>query len=95
MGHLSESRRRMIIAMGSRCADCGQVLDPSLLIIHHPAFERGQPLGYQHPSRWEAVYEWERTGRIPKGVELLCDRCNRKRHGYRASMQDIFGKREI
>ena len=77
--------------MGARCAECGKVFDPDELIIHHLAFESGKTIGYNKPERFAVVYEYARTGKLPKDVELLCDDCNRKRHGYRPSKQRIFG----
>jgi 5-methylcytosine-specific restriction endonuclease McrA len=91
---LKEVRRRMVIAMGSKCAGCGRTFDPDLLIIHHIGFDQGKPLGYLHPDRYKMLDEFRRTGKIPPDVRLLCDRCNRKRHGYRPSLTDLFGKRE-
>ena len=85
-----ELRRAMIRALGSRCHDCGKEFDPDDLIIHHLGFERGQPLGYER-SRSKEIYEYARTGRLPTDVILLCDDCNRKRHGYRTSKRRIFG----
>jgi 5-methylcytosine-specific restriction endonuclease McrA len=90
---LKEQRRLMVVAMGSRCVDCGNEFDPDDLIVHHLAFERGQPLGYQSPQRTDEVREFMRTGKTPSDAVLLCDRCNRKRHGYRPSKRDIFGDR--
>ena len=90
---LIELRRRLVIAMGSRCADCKRYLDPSELIINHKGFERGEKLGGGSPIRRRELYEWKRTGEIPKETELLCKRCHRKYHGYRPSNRDIFGDR--
>jgi 5-methylcytosine-specific restriction endonuclease McrA len=85
-------RREMIRKMGSRCADCGQVFHPDDLIIHHKAFDRGEPLGYER-SRSLEVLEYMRTGKLPTDVKFFCDRCNRKHHGYRPSKEKIFGDR--
>jgi biotin operon repressor len=90
---LTEGRRAMVRAMGSRCSDCGNEFDPDMLIIHHSGFERGERLGYQSPQRNEEVREFMRTGKIPEGSKLLCDSCNRKKHKYRPSKRDIFGDR--
>lgn len=89
-----QARREMIRKMGSRCADCGKVFHPDKLIIHHFAFDRGEPLGYER-NRSEEVLEYMRTGRLPdpNEVDLKCDRCNRKHHGYRPSKEEIFGDR--
>jgi len=81
-----ELRRQMIIQMGSTCSGCGKKFDPSELIIHHI----NQPLGYNVGKRRE-VYEWHKTGKLPEGVKLLCDDCNRKEHNYRPSKRRIFG----
>ena len=90
MPSVKELRRQMIRALGSRCAQCGAVFDPDDLIVHHLSFERGEPLGYKR-SRAEETVEYGRTGKLPTDVELLCDDCNRKRHGYRPSKRRIFG----
>jgi len=89
----NQLRRQMIIAMGSRCSECGEVFDPDDLIIHHVAWEHGQPLGYGKGRR--EVFEWARTGKIPEGIKLLCDDCNRKKHGYRPSKRRIFDLESI
>lgn len=91
--NLSEIRRQMVIAMGSCCSECGKAFDPDELIIHHTGFEAGKQLGYQSPVRNEEIREYARSGRIPEGSKLLCDRCNRERHNYRPSKRDIFGDR--
>lgn len=91
MPKFKELRRRMIVALGSRCAECGDKFDPSDLIIHHKAFERGKTIGYNKRERFRVVHEWARTGKLPIDIELLCDDCNRKRHGYRPSKRRIFG----
>lgn len=91
MPKFKELRRRMIIAMGSRCAECGKKFDPSDLIIHHKAFERGKTIGYNKAERFAVVYEWVRRGKLPTDIVLLCDSCHRRRHGYRPSRQEIFG----
>jgi hypothetical protein len=93
MPTLRESRKQMIFAMGSRCAECGKEFPPDNLIIHHVAFEEGHKLGYGNPVRYEVVYEYARTGKLPDDVKLLCDSCNRKRHNYRPSRREIFGDR--
>lgn len=89
-----EARREMIRKMGSRCSDCGKVFHPDDLIIHHTAFDRGQPLGY-HRNRSKEVLHYMRTGELPdpNEVKLFCDRCNRKHHGYRKSREEIFADR--
>jgi len=83
----------MIYAMGSRCSDCGKVFHPDKLIVDHIKFDDGQRLGYNSPERHRLVDEFGRTGKLPdpEEVRLLCDRCNRKRHGYRPSRKEIFG----
>jgi hypothetical protein len=90
---LKEIRRNLVIAMGSRCSECGVSFEPDALIIHHTKFEEGKPLGYEDNEhlRQKMLYEFARTGKIPPDTELLCDRCNRKRHKYRRSNRDIFG----
>jgi len=91
-----ELRRQMILAMGSRCAMCNKIFDPKNLIIDHIDFP-GMKIGYNIGRR--EVYKWHQTGQIPQNIRLLCDDCNRKRHGYRPSKKNIFGfaykKREV
>jgi hypothetical protein len=91
--NITEARRQMIRAMGSRCSACNVEFDPDEFVIHHIGFEEGQTLGYQSPIRNEEIREYARSGRIPEGSQLLCDRCNRKRHNYRPSKRDIFADR--
>jgi len=76
----------MITQMGSTCSECGKRVNPSHLIIHHI----NQPLGYKR-TRSREVYEWHKTGKLPEGVKLLCDDCNRAEHKYRPSKRTIFG----
>lgn len=93
--NLKEARRRMVVAMGSTCSECGRLFDPDDLIIHHTGFDKGKLLGYRHPDRYKMLKDFKETGKLPQDAELLCDRCNRKRHKYRPSFADIFGKREV
>jgi 5-methylcytosine-specific restriction endonuclease McrA len=87
-----EHTHRMIMLMGNICAKCGKRFHSDDLIIDHLAFDKGVRLGYDR-SRADEVWHFARTGELPKDVQLLCDRCNRKRHGYRPSREDIFGDR--
>lgn len=90
---LKEARRSLVYAMGSRCADCGNVFDPDDLIIDHIAFPSVKiGSGGVCPQRREEVEEFMRTGKIPEGTRLLCDHCNRKRHKYRPSNMELFGE---
>jgi hypothetical protein len=91
--NITEARRQMVYAMGSRCSECGKEFDPDEFVIHHTGFEAGERLGYQSPIRNAEIREYARTGKIPEGSKLLCDGCNRKRHDYRPSRQEIFGDR--
>ena len=89
--NLKQIRDKMVKAMGGKCSECGKNLPSDQLIIHHTAFEKGKKLGSGNYERINMLYEFARTGVIPEGVRLLCDRCNRKRHKYRPSNLDIFG----
>lgn len=90
-----DHRRRMILLMGSTCNNCGQRFDPDDLIIDHLAFDRGDKLGHNNPRRYALLNRFIKTGKLPTPDEaqLLCDSCNRKRHGYRPSREEIFGDR--
>ena len=89
--NLKEGRRALVQAMGSRCAECGNVFDPDALTIDHIAFPAVK-IGMGNPQRRLEVEEFIRIGRIPARICLLCDHCNRKRHKYRPSNIELFGE---
>ena len=89
--NLKQIRDKMVKAMGGKCSECGKSLPAEQLIIHHTAFEHGKKLGSGNYERINILYEFNRTGFIAPDVKLLCDRCNRKKHKYRPSNEEIFG----
>jgi hypothetical protein len=81
---------RLIMAMGGRCqwvrkdgTECGWNEIPYLLEIHHEKEVRG----YKR-ARILTVYEFHRTGKVPKDTRLFCPNHHAEKHYLEGNGKD-------